>query len=94
MKEKSCGPAEIHSSQLLQHQKCEFPHMAPSGHRGTMVLETSPGMKAVPLVQRGKEGAWLPQQDSCQSVTDMAEAVFVHLFLLSEAHNQEAKGRG
>lgn len=43
---ESCGPAGTCSSQLLQHQQSEFLHMAPPGHGGTVVLETSPGMKA------------------------------------------------
>lgn len=42
-----------------------------------MVLETSPGMKAVSLVQRGKEGAWHPEEDLCQSATETVEAIFV-----------------
>lgn len=42
-----------------------------------MVLETNPGMKAVSLVQRGKEGAWHPEEDLCQSATETVEAIFV-----------------
>lgn len=80
-------------SQLLQHQNCEFPHVPPSGHRGTTILERSPGTKAASLVQRGEETGWHPHRASRQGVTDAVSAIFI-LFLLSEAYHQEANIRG
>lgn len=90
---KTWAPAATCFSQLLQHQKCEFPHVPPSAHGGTTILETSPRTKAASLVQKGGETAWHPYRVSHQTGADTVSAIFI-LFLLSEAYHQKANIRG